>query len=139
MPTGRGTCAAGPTARPAPAASPMPSLPILDPIAAPVRTPRSITDDAGRELAKCGKGQCFGELALLKNEARCGALGRRSSCATAALQPPLQAARRTSCSPAIGPKLISGLTSVHSQQQGWQAAAHLLTAPSASLPPGLRL
>ncbi|KAL4451289.1 hypothetical protein ABPG77_009361 [Micractinium sp. CCAP 211/92] len=29
-----------------------------------------ITDEFGRELARCGKGQCFGELALLKNEAR---------------------------------------------------------------------
>ncbi|EFN52025.1 hypothetical protein CHLNCDRAFT_54794 [Chlorella variabilis] len=30
----------------------------------------SITDGAGRELATCGRGNCFGELALLNNEAR---------------------------------------------------------------------
>ena len=33
---------------------------------------RSITDGAGRELATCGRGNCFGELALLNNEARWG-------------------------------------------------------------------
>lgn len=34
----------------------------------------SITNEAGEEVAKCGKGQCFGELALLRQEARwvCG-------------------------------------------------------------------
>jgi hypothetical protein len=30
----------------------------------------SITDQEGRELATCGHGQCFGELALLNKEAR---------------------------------------------------------------------
>jgi hypothetical protein len=34
--------------------------------------PCSVTNGEGKELAKCSKGQCFGELALLKNEARCG-------------------------------------------------------------------
>jgi hypothetical protein len=29
-----------------------------------------VTNAEGKELAKCCKGQCFGELALLKNEAR---------------------------------------------------------------------
>ena len=32
--------------------------------------PCSITNASGTELARCGKGQCFGELALLKNETR---------------------------------------------------------------------
>ena len=34
--------------------------------------PCSVTNAEGKELAKCSKGQCFGELALLKNEARYG-------------------------------------------------------------------
>lgn len=37
----------------------------------PHRPWSSILDGSGRELAKCGKGQCFGELALLENKARC--------------------------------------------------------------------
>ena len=30
----------------------------------------SVTDSSGNELARCGKGQCFGELALLRSEPR---------------------------------------------------------------------
>ena len=40
----------------------------------------SITNEEGAEVAKCSKGQCFGELALLRQEARCGGVGWEPGC-----------------------------------------------------------
>ena len=52
----------------------------------------SITNEEGAEVAKCSKGQCFGELALLRQEARYGTgrgLGRDPACLTLGLRGPV--------------------------------------------------